>query len=167
MSRLNNSVLHKKSLAFGVRIIKFYKYLCDEKREYVLSKQILRSGTSIGANARECRNAQSNADFINKLSLSLKEADETQYWLELFLLSEIITQEEYDSLNDDVSELIAILTKSIKTVKTRTLKDSPQVSIKGLKVLAALNHDAIVSGTAGMTEEEIENEITAVHAEED
>ena len=93
MNKLKDSVLHNKSLAFGVRIMKFYRYLCEEKKEYVLSKQILRSGTAIGANARECRNAQSNADFSNKLSIALKEADETQYWLELFLLAEIITQE--------------------------------------------------------------------------
>lgn len=121
-NRFKDSVLHKKSLDFGVRIIKFYKYLCDEKREYVLSKQILRSGTAIGANARECRNAQSNADFASKLSIALKEADETQYWLELFLLSEIISQVEYDSLNNDASELVAILTKSIKTIKRNTSK---------------------------------------------
>lgn len=88
-----------------------------------MSKQILRSGTAIGANARECRNAQSNADFANKLSIALKEADETQYWLELFLLSEIITQEEFDSLNNDVNELVALLTSSIKTIKNKFTKE--------------------------------------------
>ena len=122
MNGLRDSALHNKSLLFGVRMIKFYKYLCDEKKEFVLSKQILRSGTAIGANARECRNAQSNADFVNKLSIALKEADETQYWLELFLLSDIISQEKYDSLNNDVSELVAILTKSIKTIKKNSTK---------------------------------------------
>ena len=79
--RNKNSLICEKSLNFAVRIVKFYKYLCEEKKEYVLSKQILRSGTSIGANIRESRNAQSNADFINKLNIALKEADETQYWL--------------------------------------------------------------------------------------
>ena len=128
MNKLKDSVLHNKSLAFGVRILKFYKYLCEEKKEYVLSKQILRSGTAIGAYARECRNAQSNADFSNKLSIALKEADETQYWLELFLLAEIITQEEYDSLNTDVSELVAILTKSIKTIKNNNSKNLPRLN---------------------------------------
>ena len=102
-----------------MRIVKFYKYLCEEKKEYLLSKQILRSGTSIGANIRESRNAQSNADFINKLNVALKEADETQYWLELFRLSEIITEESYDSLNNDVDELISILVSSIKTMKSK------------------------------------------------
>ena len=128
MNKLKDSVLHNKSLVFGVRIMKFYRYLCEEKKEYVLSKQILRSGTAIGANARECRNAQSNADFSNKLSIALKEADETQYWLELFLLAEIITQEEYDSLNTDVSELVAILTKSIKTIKNNNSKNLPRLN---------------------------------------
>ena len=123
MYRIQDSALHQKSLAFGVRIIKFYRFLCEEKKEFVLSKQILRSGTAIGANARECRNAQSNADFANKLSIALKEADETQYWLELFLLSEIITKEEYDSLNNDVSELIALLTTSLKTIKAKISKN--------------------------------------------
>ena len=118
-SRTRESVLCEKSLSFAVRIVKFYKYLCEEKKEYLLSKQILRSGTSIGANIRESRNAQSNADFINKLNVALKEADETQYWLELFRLSEIITEESYDSLNNDVDELISILVSSIKTMKSK------------------------------------------------
>ena len=80
---LENNIILDKSKAFAVRIIKFYQYLCDEKKEFVLSKQLLRSGTSIGANARESKNAQSKADFIHKLSISLKEAYETAYWIEL------------------------------------------------------------------------------------
>ena len=119
---MKDSILQSKSLAFAVRIVKFYRYLCEEKREYVLSKQILRSGTAIGANTRECRNAQSNADFITKLSIALKEADETQYWLELLDLSEIITHEEYQSLNKDLTEVIAMLTSSIKTIKGKATK---------------------------------------------
>ena len=84
---MKDSLIQIKSFAFAIRIVKFYKYLCEEKKEFVLSKQILRSGTSIGANAREGRNAQSNEDFVNKLSIALKEADETQYWLELMKAS--------------------------------------------------------------------------------
>ena len=114
-----NSVLQDKSLAFAVRIVKFYKYLSDEKREYVLSKQILRSGTSIGANVSESKNAQSNADFINKLSIALKEADETRYWLELLRLSDIISKEEFEPLDKDAAELVALLTASIKTLKSK------------------------------------------------
>ena len=74
---MKDSVIAEKTVDFAVRIVKFYKYLCDEKKEYVLSKQILRSGTSIGANVRESKNAQSKADFISKLNIALKEADET------------------------------------------------------------------------------------------
>lgn len=117
--RVRDSVIAEKSMRFAVRIVKFYKYLCEEKKEFVLSKQILRSGTSIGANVRESRNAQSNADFINKLNIALKEADETQYWLDLFRLSEIISEESYDSLNTDVNELISMLISSIKTLKSK------------------------------------------------
>ena len=113
------NVISEKSLKFAVRIVKFYQYLCDEKKEYVLSKQVLRSGTSIGANVSESRNAQSDADFINKLNIALKEADETQYWLELLRLSGIISEESFDSLNNDLKELIAILVSVIKTMKTK------------------------------------------------
>ena len=113
------NVLSDKSLLFAVRIVKFYQYLQVEKKEYVLSKQVLRSGTSIGANVRESKNAQSDADFLNKLNIALKEADETQYWLELLRLSEIISEESFDSLNNDVKELIAILVSVIKTMKTK------------------------------------------------
>lgn len=114
---IKDSVTHIKSKAFAVRIIRFYQYLSTKKHEHILSKQILRSGTSIGANVRESYNAQSNADFINKLSIALKEANETLYWLELFLESEIINNDEYDSLFQDLNELIALLTSTIKTSK--------------------------------------------------
>ena len=114
---MDKSITHIKTKAFAVRIIRFYKYLSEEKHEYVLAKQILRAGTSIGANVRESYSAQSKADFINKLNIALKEADETQYWLEIFLESEIITQSEYDSLYTDLKEICALLASSIKTIK--------------------------------------------------
>ena len=113
-----------KSKAFAIRIIRFYSYLQKEKREHVISKQLLRSGTSIGANARESNNAQSTADFINKLSIALKEADETAYWLELLYESDIIEQAHYDSLYSDLNEIIALLTASIKTSKQNTSKEN-------------------------------------------
>ena len=113
---MDKSITHIKTKAFAVRIIRFYKYLSEEKHEYVLAKQILRAGTSIGANVRESYSAQSRADFINKLNIALKEADETQYWLEIFLESEIITQSEYDSLYTDLKEICALLASSIKTI---------------------------------------------------
>lgn len=97
--------------------VKFYKYLCDEKKEYVLSKQILRSGTSIGANIRESKNAQSKADFISKMSIALKEADETAYWLELLVESEIIKNEQIADLYAENKEVIKILTSIVKSSK--------------------------------------------------
>ena len=109
--------LLQKSKQFAIRIIRFYSFLQNEKGEQVLSKQILRSGTSIGANARESNNAQSAADFINKLSIALKEADETAYWLELLYESGIIDEQHFNSMYSDLRELIALLTSSIKTSK--------------------------------------------------
>ena len=114
---MKNSVAHIKAKTFAVRIVKFTQFLQNEKNERVLSKQILRSGTSIGANLHECTNAQSKADFINKLHIALKEADETAYWLELLMESEIIDNQQFDSLYNDLKEIIALLTASIKTAK--------------------------------------------------
>ena len=111
------NVIQDKSKAFAVRVIRFYKYLCDEKKEFVLSKQILRSGTSIGANVRESKNAQSKADFINKMSIALKEADETAYWIELLVESEIIKQEQVSDLYEEATEIIKILTAIVKNSK--------------------------------------------------
>lgn len=112
-----SNIIDDKSKAFAIRIIGLYDYLHEKKRETVLSKQILRSGTSIGANIRERKNAQSNADFITKLHIALKEAVETQYWLELLVATDKITQTQFDSLNEDLREIITMLTSSIKTTK--------------------------------------------------
>ena len=114
---MKNSIAHMKAKAFAVRVVKFVKYLENEKHEYTLSKQMLRSGTSIGANLHECINAQSKADFISKLHIALKEANETEYWLELFFESEIIDKPMFDSLNADLNELISLLIASLKTAK--------------------------------------------------
>ena len=113
-----DNVIQELSFNFAVRIVKFYKYLTESKKVYVLSKQILRSGTSIGANVRESIHAQSLADFINKLSIALKEADETDYWLELLHASDLISEEEYTSLSNDVKQIIGTLVKIIKTSKS-------------------------------------------------
>ncbi len=112
-----NNVVADKSKSFAIRIIKFYKYLCDEKKEFVLSKQILRSGTSIGANIRESKNAQSKADFISKMNIALKEADETAYWMELLWESEIIEKSQVIDLYELNTELIKLLTAIIKSSK--------------------------------------------------
>ena len=116
---MSKGAILTKSKDFAVQIIKLTRYLQEDKHEYVLSKQILRSGTSIGANARESNNAQSRADFLSKLSIALKEADETQYWLELLVESDIISQSQFESLNDNLTEIIAMLTASIKTTKNK------------------------------------------------
>ena len=98
-----------KSKAFALRIIKLYDYLINEKKEFVLSKQLLKSGTSIGANAREAKRGQSTADFYAKYYISLKEAEETAYWLELLFESNRINSKEFNSIYADCDELIAIL----------------------------------------------------------
>ena len=116
---MSKGAILTKSKDFAVRIIKLTRYLQEDKHEYVLSKQILRSGTSIGANARESNNAQSRADFLSKLSIALKEADETQYWLELLEESDIISKSQFESLNNNLTEIIAMLTASIKTTKNK------------------------------------------------
>ena len=116
---MTGNVLHDKSILFAVRIVNFYKHLSDNKKEFVLSKQILRSGTSIGANIRESKNAESDSDYVHKLSIALKEADETQYWLEVLSLSNIITNSEFDSMNNDVKEIIALLTTIITKIKKK------------------------------------------------
>jgi four helix bundle protein len=117
MADYNNSgVLQKKSYDFALRIINAYKYLINQN-EYVLSKQLLRSGTSIGANCRESKNAQSTLDFINKLNIALKEADETAYWLELLKDGEYITEDSFTSIHDDCVEIIKLLTAIIKKTK--------------------------------------------------
>ena len=115
--KTDNQVL-TDSKAFALRIIRLYKYLNDEKQIYVLSKQILRSGTSIGANVRESVNAQSRMDFINKLNIALKEANETEYWLELLHESDYLNDQQFESIYNDCGKIAATLTKIIKTTKT-------------------------------------------------
>lgn len=115
------NILREKSLAFAIRIVKFNKFLKEDKHEYILSKQIIRSGTSIGALIRESENGSSLKDFIHKLSVALKEADETQYWLELLYRSEIISKTIFESINKDAEELVKLLVASLKTSKSKIL----------------------------------------------
>ena len=117
---MKKSILKDKSKAFALRVIHLYKYLCEEGKEYILSKQLLRSGTSIGANIAEAFYGQSEADFVSKLSIAQKETGETMYWLELLHESEYLKRNEYDSIYSDAEELIRLLTSSIKTVKEKT-----------------------------------------------
>lgn len=114
-----NGAVEVKSKMFAVRIINLYKHLVGEKNEYVMSKQILRCGTSIGANIKEGEFAQSKADFISKMSIALKEAGETEYWLELLYETDYITAAQYESMRADCKELIKLLTSIIKSTKTK------------------------------------------------
>ena len=111
--------LMEKSLAFAVRIAKLAQWLADERREFVLSRQIVKSGTSIGANIREAQFAQSDADFISKLSIALKEGSETQYWLEVLSAAGYLTPRQYTSLRADANRLVGLLVKSIKALKSK------------------------------------------------
>ena len=113
----DDSPIRIKSKAFAVRIIKLTQHLQGELKEFVLSNQIKKSGTSIGANVRESKNAQSRADFINKLQIALKESDETEYWLELLYETTYISQEQFQSLISDNKELTAMLTSIINSAK--------------------------------------------------
>ena len=114
--------IEKRSYLFALRIVKAYKYLTKQKDEYVLSKQLLRSGTSIGALMREAKFAQSRADFVNKASIALKEANETLYWIELLHDSEYIDETSFNSLHQDADEITAILASIVKTTKENTTK---------------------------------------------
>ena len=105
----DNNPIVDKSKAFALRIIKLYKYLSENKKEYILSKQVLRSGTSIGANAREAIRGQTDADFYYKFNICLKEAEETMYWLELLYESDYIEESHFNSIYEDCKEIVKIL----------------------------------------------------------
>ena len=112
-----NNIILDKSKEFALSIISLYKYLCTVKKEYIISKQLLRSGTSIGANAKEASLAQSKRDFIAKLSISLKEAGETEYWIELLHKSDYIDKNIFDNYFVMIDEIIRIITTILKTAK--------------------------------------------------
>ena len=110
-------MVSEKSFAFAVRIVKLCQHLQNVKHEYVLSKQLIRSGTSIGANISEAQQGQSRADFVSKMSIALKEAAETKYWLRLLEATDFLTEKEYLSVNGDCVEIEKILTSIIKSAK--------------------------------------------------
>ena len=114
---MKDNIIALKTLDFAIRIVNMYKYLCKEQGEFVMSKQLLRSGTSIGANVREAEHAQSKADFLSKSNIALKEANETCYWLELLHKTGYLTTGMYDSISADCDEILKILTSIVKTTK--------------------------------------------------
>ena len=114
-----DNVIVDKSKFFAIRIVRAYKYLTAEKNEYVLSKQLLRSGTSLGANVKEATRGQSKPDFYSKLNIALKEASETEYWLEILYETEYIDKKLFESINEDCQELIKLLVSITKTQKQK------------------------------------------------
>ena len=114
-----DNIIQEKSFAFAIRIVNLYKYLCDVKKEFILSKQVLRSGTSIGTNIEESIGGQSDKDFLTKVTIAYKEARETIYWLKLLLATDYINNEQADSLLKDAEEICKILGKIQLTIKKR------------------------------------------------
>lgn len=116
---MEHRTVMEKSLDFAVRIVNVRKYLTSVKKEYILSKQLVRAGTSIGANVAEAQRGQSTADFAAKMSVALKECSETEYWLRLLYKTDYLTQKQYDSLYQDLQELLKILTAICKRVNNK------------------------------------------------
>ena len=117
MKNDRNSIIYDKSFKFAIKTVNLYKHLCTKQKEYVLSKQLLRSGTSIGANINEALEAQTRKDFIAKLAIALKEASETRYWINLIVATEYLEREHGEILINELTEIIKILNKMIKTAK--------------------------------------------------
>jgi len=115
---VKENVIKEKSFLFAIEVVSLYKVLV-ERKEFVLSKQLLRSGTSIGANVRETEHGQSKADFIHKLSIALKEANETEYWIDLLFETKYLTQTEFENIKPNIIELLKLLTSIINTSKTK------------------------------------------------
>lgn len=123
---MKENALKVKSFEFAIRVVKLHQYLKQEKGEYILSHQLIRSGTSIGAIIRETEHAESTRDFVHKLSIGLKEANESKYWLDLLSATDFITKKMYDSLNKDCEELLKMLIASVKTTKLKMMKTTGQ-----------------------------------------
>ena len=115
---MSNNIVKNKSFSFAVRIIRLTQFLTAEKNEYILSKQLLRSGTSVGAMIREAEHAESKADFVHKMAIAQKEINESIYWLELLKETNYLSLEQFTSINTDAIEVIKLLTSIIKTAKT-------------------------------------------------
>lgn len=114
---MRENVVKNKSFGFAVRVVKLYQYLCEDKKEFVISKQLLRSGTSVGAMVREAEHAESKPDFKHKMAIAQKEINETIYWLELLQATDYLNNEQFQSLNADAIEIIKLITSIIKTTK--------------------------------------------------
>ena len=118
-TNIMDNVIENKSFQFAIRIVRLYKFLCKEKKEYILSKQLLRAGTSIGANVTESQQAQSKSDFVSKISIALKEASETKYWIKLLGATEYLSENQTKSILDDCVEIEKILVTILKSAKNQ------------------------------------------------
>jgi len=116
---MKNNVIKDKSFDFAIRIVKLYQYLCTEKKEFTLSKQLLRSGTSIGAMVKEAEHAESKNDFIHKFAITQKEANESVYWLELLKATDYLNDKEFKNINTDAIAILKLITSIIKTTKNQ------------------------------------------------
>ncbi len=117
VNKMRENVVKNKSFAFAIRIVKLYQFLVENKKEYVLSKQLLRSGTSVGAMIRESEHAESKADFKHKMAIAQKEINETIYWIELLSETGYLTKEQFESINKNAVEIIKLITSIIKSAK--------------------------------------------------
>ena len=115
--RIMANIVEEKSFQFAIRIVRLYQYLRSKKKEFVLSKQLLRSGTSIGANVAEAQQAQSRADFLSKINIALKEAAETEYWLRLLRATDYMAEKEFRSIYDDCEQVKKLLVSIVKSTK--------------------------------------------------
>lgn len=118
---MGKSILKEKSFAFAIRTVNVYKHLSTIKKEYVMGKQLLKSGTAVGALIREAQNAESSPDFIHKLGIAQKECDESLYWLELLFHTEYLSKDEFGSLSNNATELLKMLRSAIITTKNKNL----------------------------------------------
>ena len=116
---MKNNVVKNKSFDFAIRIVKLYQYLNNDKKEFVLSKQLLRSGTSVGAMIREAEHAESKSDFIHKFAIAQKEANETVYWLELLKATDYLNGKEFENINNDAISFLKLITSILKTSKNQ------------------------------------------------
>jgi four helix bundle protein len=114
---MRKNVVKNKSFVFAVRVVKLYQFLCEQKKEFVLSKQLLRSGTSVGAMIREAEHAETKNDFNHKMGIAQKEINETIYWLELLKETDYLTTEQFESMNNDAVEIIKLITAILKSTK--------------------------------------------------
>ena len=122
---MKNNIVKDKSFDFAIRIVKLYQYLCNEKKEFTLSKQLLRSGTSIGAMIREGEHAESKNDFIHKFAIAQKEANESVYWLELLKATDYLNEKEFENINNDAIAILKLITSILKTTKKQIISKEP------------------------------------------